>query len=282
MIGRVAGFALHHYTENLSFGDPAKNGWDARKGAGARLLDRRVVRDRQGSRPHGAPDHEPLGRDRRVRSAARGSSCSSTNGAPGTRPAREAHPDHLLGQQSTMRDAVVAGLTLDTFHRHADKVAMANIAQLVNCLQSLFIAHEDQFFTTPTYHVFDLYGPHVGGQARADGGVGAGHLLPAPEGHRLGPGSQRIGQREGQDADADGDQPARQRGAGGRDRGPWRGRRRGEGSRSSARRTSRRTTRSRSRTPWRIKDATVATVQNGMLVHRFPPASVTRLQFTLG
>ena len=64
-----------------------------------------------------------------------------------------------------MRDALVAALTFDTFHRHADKVAMANIAQLVNCLQSLFIAHDDQCITTPTYHVFDLYGAHVGGQS---------------------------------------------------------------------------------------------------------------------
>jgi alpha-N-arabinofuranosidase len=40
---------------------------------------------------------------------------------------------HLLGQQSTMRDAVMAGLALDVFHRHADTVAMANIGPLVNC-----------------------------------------------------------------------------------------------------------------------------------------------------
>jgi alpha-N-arabinofuranosidase len=49
-----------------------------------------------------------------------------------------------------MRDAVLAGLTLDTFHRHADKVAMANVAQLVNCPHSLFPAHEDKFCVTPT------------------------------------------------------------------------------------------------------------------------------------
>src|SRR5215211_9338071 len=81
------------------------------------------------------------------------------------KPGSEAHPSHLLGQQATIRDAVLAGLTLDTFHRHADKVAMANIAQLVNCLQSPFLADGDKFVTTPTYHVFDLYSPHVGGQS---------------------------------------------------------------------------------------------------------------------
>jgi alpha-N-arabinofuranosidase len=59
----------------------------------------------------------------------------------------------------------LAGLTLDIFHRHADKVAMANIAQLVNCLQSLFLAHEDKFILTPTYHVFDMYAAHQNGQS---------------------------------------------------------------------------------------------------------------------
>ena len=81
--------------------------------------------------------------------------------APGTEPFAEA----LLGQQNTMRDAVLAGLSLDTFNRHADKVAMANVAQLVNCLQSLFLAHEDKFCVTPTYHVFDMYASHQRAQA---------------------------------------------------------------------------------------------------------------------
>jgi len=71
-------------------------------------------------------------------------------------------PAHLFGQQSTIRDALVAGLTLDTFNRHADKVAMANIAQLVNCIQSLFLADEDRFLVTPTYHVFAMHAPHQG------------------------------------------------------------------------------------------------------------------------
>jgi alpha-L-arabinofuranosidase len=81
--------------------------------------------------------------------------------APGTEP----FPEAVLGQQNTMRDAVLAGMTLDTFNRHADKVAMANIAQLVNCLQSLFLAHEEKFCVTPTYHVFDLYAAHQGGRS---------------------------------------------------------------------------------------------------------------------
>jgi alpha-N-arabinofuranosidase len=79
----------------------------------------------------------------------------------GTEPFAEA----LLGQQNTMRDALLAGLTLDTFVRHADKVAMANVAQLVNCLQSLFLAHEDRFCVTPTYHVFAMHVAHAAGQS---------------------------------------------------------------------------------------------------------------------
>ncbi|NIM52176.1 MAG: alpha-L-arabinofuranosidase [Gemmatimonadales bacterium] len=74
-------------------------------------------------------------------------------------------PTHLFGQQSTIRDALVAGLTLDTFNRHADKVAMANIAQLVNCIQSLFLADEDRFLLTPTYHVFAVYTAHQGARS---------------------------------------------------------------------------------------------------------------------
>ena len=81
------------------------------------------------------------------------------------KPGTEADNTHLLGQQATIRDAVLAGQTLDTFHRHADKVAMANIAQLINCLQALFIAHEDKFLLTPTFHVFEMYMAHQGGQS---------------------------------------------------------------------------------------------------------------------
>jgi alpha-L-arabinofuranosidase len=81
------------------------------------------------------------------------------------RPGTEMNNTHLLGQQSTMRDAMLAGLTLNTFNRHADKVAMANVAQLVNCLQSLFLTHEDKFVVTPTFHVFDMYSSHQGAQS---------------------------------------------------------------------------------------------------------------------
>ncbi len=74
-------------------------------------------------------------------------------------------PSHLFESQSTIRDALVAGLTLDIFQRHADKVGMANVAQLVNCIQPLFFSHEDAFCVTPTYHVFAMYADHQGGRS---------------------------------------------------------------------------------------------------------------------
>ncbi|WP_035347345.1 alpha-N-arabinofuranosidase [Edaphobacter aggregans] len=77
----------------------------------------------------------------------------------------ELGPAYNLSQQSTMRDALLSGITLDTFHRHADKVAMANVAQSINCLHSLMLAQEDKFTVTPAFHVFRMYLPHRGSQA---------------------------------------------------------------------------------------------------------------------
>lgn len=74
-------------------------------------------------------------------------------------------PSHVLGQQLTVRDAIMTALTLDTFNRHPDKVAIAACAQLINCIDSLFLSHEDHFITTPIFHVFDMYKEHQGGQA---------------------------------------------------------------------------------------------------------------------
>lgn len=65
-----------------------------------------------------------------------------------------------LYQQNTMRDAMVAAISLDVFHRHTDRVKMANIAQVVNVLQSMILTDtkgEGHMVLTPTYHVFKLY-----------------------------------------------------------------------------------------------------------------------------
>jgi alpha-N-arabinofuranosidase len=74
-------------------------------------------------------------------------------------------PEYNLSQQSTMRDALLAGITLDIFQKHADKVGAACVAQTINCLHSLMMAKDDQYFFTPTYHVFKMYMPHMGAQA---------------------------------------------------------------------------------------------------------------------
>ncbi len=81
------------------------------------------------------------------------------------RAGTEVHPAHLFGQTSTMRDALIAALTLDIFNRHADKVVMANVAQLINNLHSLFLAREDRFVATPNFHIFEAYAAHQGGQS---------------------------------------------------------------------------------------------------------------------
>jgi alpha-L-arabinofuranosidase len=84
---------------------------------------------------------------------------------PWYRPGSEATPGDQLEQMPTLRDAVFSGMTLDIFNRNPEKVAMANCAQLINCLNSLYLAHEDRFVVTPVGHVFAMYAAHQGGQA---------------------------------------------------------------------------------------------------------------------
>ena len=73
---------------------------------------------------------------------------------------------NLFEQQSTMRNAVVAALTLNIFNNRCDIVDMANVAQLCNNLHSLYLAAGDKLVETPTYHVFDLFQGHQGGMQR--------------------------------------------------------------------------------------------------------------------
>ena len=73
--------------------------------------------------------------------------------------------NYLWAYPGSLRDALVAALTLDTFNRHADKIVMANVAQLVNTIHSLFLAQEDKFTVTPNFHVFAMYAAHQGGQS---------------------------------------------------------------------------------------------------------------------
>ena len=64
-----------------------------------------------------------------------------------------------LWQQNTLRDAMVAALHFHVFHRHAERVRMANIAQTVNVLQAMILTEGERMVLTPTYHVFDMYIP---------------------------------------------------------------------------------------------------------------------------
>jgi alpha-N-arabinofuranosidase len=72
---------------------------------------------------------------------------------PGTNPG-------FLFQQNSLRDALVAGINLNIFQNHADRVKMAAIAQVVNVLQSMILTKGDKMLLTPTYHVFDMYKVH--------------------------------------------------------------------------------------------------------------------------
>jgi alpha-N-arabinofuranosidase len=68
----------------------------------------------------------------------------------------------FLYQQNTLRDAVSAGLFLNTFNQHCDRVRMANIAQTNNVLQAMTLTRGTEMIVTPTYHVFDMFKVHQG------------------------------------------------------------------------------------------------------------------------
>ncbi len=74
-------------------------------------------------------------------------------GEPGTNP-------HFLYQQNTMRDAMLAGVTLNIFNNHCDRVRMANLAQMVNVLQAVILTNQQKIILTPTYHVMEMYNVH--------------------------------------------------------------------------------------------------------------------------
>ncbi|MGH8220460.1 MAG: alpha-N-arabinofuranosidase [Steroidobacteraceae bacterium] len=65
----------------------------------------------------------------------------------------------FLYQQNTLRDALVAALNFNIFHAHAERVKMANIAQMVNVLQAMILTQGPRMLLTPTYHIFRMYGP---------------------------------------------------------------------------------------------------------------------------
>jgi len=76
-----------------------------------------------------------------------------TDVEPGTNPG-------FLLQQNSMRDAIIAALNLHIFQAHADRVAGANIAQMVNVLQAMILTDHEKIVLTPTYHVFEMFRVH--------------------------------------------------------------------------------------------------------------------------
>jgi alpha-N-arabinofuranosidase len=161
MLNSVYGISLHYYTWNLARG--VTNDWEKAKGDALKFetvdwyeLFRQA--DRMESQINSY--WQTMGQ---VDSAHKVKLIVDEWG-PWYRPGTELSPVNLLGQASTLRDALASALTLDIFNRHCDKVAMANCAQLINCLNSLFLAQGDQFVTTPVYEVFRMYAAHQGGQ----------------------------------------------------------------------------------------------------------------------
>jgi alpha-L-arabinofuranosidase len=159
---RIYAMALHHYAWNLSRGKTQD--WEAGKGDAIEFepVDWYELL-REGERMEGLvnghwqvlSEFDPQHRVKLV----------VDEWGPWYRPGSEATPGDQLEQMPTLRDAMFSGMTLDIFNRHPEKVAMANCAQLINCLNSLYLAHEDNFVITPVGHVFELYASHQGGQA---------------------------------------------------------------------------------------------------------------------
>jgi len=158
----IYGMALHHYAWNLSRG--ATQDWVKGKGDALKfdVVDWYELL-REGERMEGLItghwqimsefDHE------------HSIKLIVDEWGPWYRPGGEATSTNQLEQIPTLRDAVFSGMTLDIFNRHPEKVAMANCAQLINCLNSLYLAHQDKFCVTPVGHVFAMYADHQGGQS---------------------------------------------------------------------------------------------------------------------
>ncbi len=81
-----------------------------------------------------------------------------TDVEPGTNPG-------FLYQQNSLRDAILAAINLHIFQAHADRVTMANIAQMINVLQSMILTDKEKILLTPTYHVFEMLNVHQGAKS---------------------------------------------------------------------------------------------------------------------
>ena len=162
-LGGIYGWALHHYAWNLSRG--RTNDWEKGKGDAIQFdpVDwYEILREGERVEDLILGHWQVMGefdREHRVKLVV-------DEWGPWYRPGSEATPGDILEQTPTLRDAVFSGMTLDIFNRHASKLHMANCAQLINCLNSLYLAHEDRFVVTPVGHVFEMYAGHQGGELR--------------------------------------------------------------------------------------------------------------------
>ena len=149
---RVDGFALHYYTDfRQTAEDGAKfdeKGWYAVLHKGAHI--EKVIGDHWAIMGKYDPEH----RTRFV----------IDEWGNWYRGGTELGPEYILSQASTLRDALHTAITFDIFNRHAEKIEMANVAQTINCLHSLFAAAGDKYARTPAYYAFEMYRPHMGGR----------------------------------------------------------------------------------------------------------------------
>jgi len=150
--GQMWGLSLHHYT--------VPNGWGNPKGKGSATkfseeeyfitMEKSLFMDELITKHTTIMDkYDP---QKRV------AFCVDEWGAwydvePGTNPG-------FLYQQNTLRDALLCATIMNIFHKHSDRVRMANIAQMVNVLQSIILTRDDKMVLTPTYHVYDMYKVH--------------------------------------------------------------------------------------------------------------------------
>src|SRR5438309_484551 len=156
------GWSIHHYAENLAMGKTQD--WQQRKGDALRFDESEYFELlHEADRMEGIVNGHwnaigAFDREHRVKLVV-------DEYGPWYKPGTEVGPSHLLGQQITLRDAIVTALTLDTFNRNAEKVGGAACAQLINNLNCLFLAAGDKFVRTPNYDVFRMYAAHQGATA---------------------------------------------------------------------------------------------------------------------
>jgi alpha-N-arabinofuranosidase len=175
LFSSIFGWALHYYSWNLSRG--RTENWDEGKGDAIKF----DVQDW----------YEVLREGNRLESLIEGHwqamgefdsghqvKLVVDEWGPWYRPGSELTPGYYLEQTPTLRDAIFSAMTLDIFNRHPEKVTLASPAQLVNCLNSLYLAYEDKFCVTPVGHVFEMYSAHQGGQAVRT-------IISAPNAHYL-------------------------------------------------------------------------------------------------